>query len=138
MAAVADDRPPHLMAGKPGFFRFVSAAFNARPFGMFVPPNWIALAATGLLGLAEPGFWAIGAGLELGYLLLLANNERFQPGRNTEQMSRGSLAFFLKNNLAKIAGVNRQMRCVKFPNKAFEPARCVSLTDKINLRPVAG
>src|SRR6187549_46595 len=66
------------MAGPPGFFRFVSAAFNARPFGMFVPPNWIALAATGLLGLAEPGFWAIGAGLELGYLLLLANNERFQ------------------------------------------------------------
>ena len=78
MAAVADDRPPDLMAAKPGFFRFVSAAFNARPFGMFVPPNWIALAATGLLGLAEPGFWAIGAGLELGYLLLLANNERFQ------------------------------------------------------------
>jgi hypothetical protein len=66
------------MAGKPGFFRFVSAAFNARPFGMFVPPNWIALAATGLLGLAEPGIWVLGAGLELGYLLLLASNERFQ------------------------------------------------------------
>jgi hypothetical protein len=66
------------MAGKPGFFRFVSAAFNARPIGMFVPPNWIALAATGLLGLAEPGIWVLGAGLELGYLLLLASNERFQ------------------------------------------------------------
>lgn len=78
MATVADDRAPYLMAGKPGFFRFVSAAFNARPFGMFVPPNWIALAATGLLGIAEPGFWALGAGLELGYLLLLASNERFQ------------------------------------------------------------
>jgi hypothetical protein len=45
---------------------------------MFVPPNWIALAATGLLGLAEPGIWVLGAGLELGYLLLLASNERFQ------------------------------------------------------------
>ena len=66
------------MAGKPGFFRFVSAAFSARPFGMFVPPNWLALAATGLLGLAEPGIWVLGAGLELGYLLLLASNERFQ------------------------------------------------------------
>jgi len=75
------------MAGKPGFFRFVSAAFNARPFGMFVPPNWLALAATGLLGLAEPGIWVLGAGLELGYLLLLASNERFQrtvaPGTAT-------------------------------------------------------
>jgi hypothetical protein len=66
------------MAGKPGFLRFVSAAFNARPFGMFVPPNWIALAATGLLGLAEPGIWVIGAGFELAYLLVLASNERFQ------------------------------------------------------------
>ena len=78
MATADDGRLPHLMAGKPGFFRFVTAAFNARPFGMFIPPNWIALAATGLLGLAEPGIWAIGAGLELGYLLVLAGNERFQ------------------------------------------------------------
>ena len=78
MATVDNDRLPHLMAAKQGFFRFVSAAFNARPFGMFIPLNWIALAATGLLGLAEPGIWAIGAGLELGYLLMLANNERFQ------------------------------------------------------------
>jgi hypothetical protein len=45
---------------------------------MFVPPNWIALAATGLLGLAEPGIWVIGAGFELAYLLVLASNERFQ------------------------------------------------------------
>jgi hypothetical protein len=66
------------MAAKPGFFRFVAAAFNARPFGMFVAPNWIGVAAAGLLGFVEPGFWAIGAGLELGYLVLLANNGRFQ------------------------------------------------------------
>ena len=66
------------MAAKPGFFDYVKAAFNARPFGMFVAPNWVGLAAFGLLGLAEPGFWVLGAGLELGYLLLLATNERFQ------------------------------------------------------------
>jgi hypothetical protein len=57
---------------------YLGAAFNARPFGMFVAPNWIGLAAFGLLGLTNPGFWVLGAGLELGYLLLLATNSRFQ------------------------------------------------------------
>ena len=66
------------MASKPGFAKYVTAAFNARPFGMFVAPNWIGLAAFGLLGMTNPGFWVLGAGLELGYLFLLATNERFQ------------------------------------------------------------
>ena len=66
------------MARTPGFLGYVSAAFNARPFGMFVAPNWVGLAAFGLLGLANPGFWVLGAGLELGYLLTLATNARFQ------------------------------------------------------------
>ena len=66
------------MAQKPGFMSYVTAAFNARPFGMFVAPNWIGLAAMGLLGITNPGFWVLGAGLELGYLLTLATNSRFQ------------------------------------------------------------
>ena len=66
------------MAAKPGFFDYITAAFSARPFGMFVAPNWIGLGAFGLLGVMEPGFWVLGAGLELGYLLALATNERFQ------------------------------------------------------------
>jgi hypothetical protein len=66
------------MASKPGFFEYVSAAFNARPLGMFVPPNWVGLAAFGLLGVANPGFWVLGAGLELAYLLTLSTNSRFQ------------------------------------------------------------
>jgi hypothetical protein len=45
---------------------------------MFVAPNWIGLAAFGLLGAANPGFWVLGAGLELGYLALLTTNTRFQ------------------------------------------------------------
>ena len=56
----------------------MAAAFNARPFGMFVAPNWVGLAAFGLLGLTNPGFWILGAGLEIGYLLTLATNARFQ------------------------------------------------------------
>jgi hypothetical protein len=66
------------MAAKPGFMDYVSAAFNARPFGMFVAPNWIGLAAFGMLGVFNPGFWVLGAGLEAGYLLTLATNRRFQ------------------------------------------------------------
>jgi hypothetical protein len=66
------------MPAKPGFFDYVAAAFNARPFGMFVAPNWVGLGAFGLLGILNPGFWVLGAGLELGYLMLLATNPRFQ------------------------------------------------------------
>ena len=66
------------MPGKPRFLDYVTAAFNARPIGMFVAPNWVGLAAFGLLGIANPGFWVLGAGLELGYLLTLATNKRFQ------------------------------------------------------------
>ncbi len=66
------------MAQKTGFMDYVAAAFSARPIGMFVAPNWVGLAAFGLLGLTNPGFWVLGAGLELGYLLTLATNPRFQ------------------------------------------------------------
>ena len=63
---------------KLSFWQYLKAAFNARPFGMLVPPNWIGLALFGLLGLMNPGFWVIGAGLELGYLGTLVTNGRFQ------------------------------------------------------------
>ena len=66
------------MAAKPGFLNYLSAAFNARPMGMFVAPNWVGIAAFGILGVANPGFWVLGAGLELGYLFTLATNRRFQ------------------------------------------------------------
>ena len=60
------------------FFEYVGAAFNARPFGMFVAPNWVGLGAFGVLGLVNPGFWVLGAGLELGYLTVLSTNGRFR------------------------------------------------------------
>jgi hypothetical protein len=78
------------MAAKPGFFDYITAAFNARPFGMFVAPNWIGLGAFGLLGMMDPGFWVVGAGLELGYLMLLATNSRFQRLVNALPMSEAT------------------------------------------------
>ena len=63
---------------KRSFWSYLKAAFTARPFGMFIAPNWIGLAGFGLLGLTNPGFWLLGAGAELAYLLALVTNGRFQ------------------------------------------------------------
>jgi hypothetical protein len=63
----------------PRFGDYIREAFNAKPFGMFVAPNWIGLALFGLLGVTQnPGWFAIGAGAEIGYLALLATHPRFQ------------------------------------------------------------
>ncbi len=60
-------------------FAYLKAAFNARPLGMPIPPNWFGLAAFGLLGwFVSPGFWVLGAGIELAYLYWLARNPRFR------------------------------------------------------------
>jgi hypothetical protein len=58
---------------------YLAAAFNARPAGMPVPPNWFGVAAFGLLGaFVNPGLWLIGLGLEGLYLWALSRNERFR------------------------------------------------------------
>lgn len=58
---------------------YLAAAFNARPFGMAIPPNWFAVAAVGLLGaFINPGIWLIGAGIEGLYLWALSRNQRFR------------------------------------------------------------
>jgi hypothetical protein len=70
------------MSGKRSY---VGAAFNARPLGMPISPNWLALAIVVLLGLAiNPGIWLIGAGLEGLYLWTLARNARFQATVDAE------------------------------------------------------
>jgi hypothetical protein len=64
------------MASRPSY---LAAAFNARPFGMPVPPNWFVIAGFALLGaLVNPGFWLIGAGVEGLYLWALSRNARFR------------------------------------------------------------
>jgi hypothetical protein len=60
---------------------YLSAAFFLRPdlpgLGQF-PVNLVALAAAGILGFINPGFWLLGAAAEIGYLYLLAFNPRFR------------------------------------------------------------
>jgi hypothetical protein len=64
---------------------YLAAAFNARPFGMPVSPNWFGIAAFGLLGaFVDPGFWLMGAGLEGLYLWALMRSARFRAGVDAE------------------------------------------------------
>ena len=64
---------------------YLAKAFNARPLGMPIPPNWFGLAAFGILGaLINPGIWLIGAGLEGLYLWALSKNERFRKTVDAE------------------------------------------------------
>jgi hypothetical protein len=71
-----------------GLWAYIKSAFNARPMGMIVPPNWVGVGAFALLGLLNPGLWAVGAGLELAYLVGLASNKRFQRTVDANQMQQ--------------------------------------------------
>jgi hypothetical protein len=64
------------MKDKPSY---LAAAFNARPLGMPIPPNWFGIAAFGLLGaLVNPGLWLVGLGLEGLYLWAVSRHPRFR------------------------------------------------------------
>lgn len=68
---------------------YLWAAFTARPLGMPVPPNFFGLAAFGLLGFfLNPGFWAIGAGLEVAYLFSLSRSARFRAAVDAAAAAR--------------------------------------------------
>jgi hypothetical protein len=65
---------------------YLAAAFNARPLGMPIPPNWFGVAAFALLGaLVNPALWLIGLGLEGLYLWTLARHPRFQATVDAQQ-----------------------------------------------------
>src|SRR5262245_54625510 len=50
--------------------RNILSAFNARPFGMFVPPAWIAAVGVALLWLVDPGVCLLAAGGLLAILVV--------------------------------------------------------------------
>ncbi|MEW6283116.1 MAG: hypothetical protein AB1758_31170, partial [Candidatus Eremiobacterota bacterium] len=70
------------MAKKPlGMWDYIKGAFNAKPnvkgLGA-VPVNWLYVLGVGVLGLVNPGFWFIGAGLEVAYLMMVSHDPRFR------------------------------------------------------------
>lgn len=71
---------------KLGFFDYVKEAFNVKvrvPAMGKVPVNWLALAGIGAVSVFAPPFLLIGAGMELGYLYVLASNPRFRKYVNS-------------------------------------------------------
>ena len=62
-------------------WRYVKEAFFVRvpvPALGDLPVNVMAVAAFGILGLANPGFWLLGVAVEAGVLSSLAFNRRFR------------------------------------------------------------
>jgi hypothetical protein len=110
---------------KPNFWEYVRAAFSARPVGMFLPPNWVGIAAMGFLGLLNPGFWVIGLGLEFAYLGSLATNERFQRTVAASQQWESRRQWQRRvDDLVQQLGSEGQRRY-----RALE-ARCASILDQ--------
>lgn len=66
---------------RPSYLDYVKEAFSRRarvPLLGRLPLNYLALATFAVLGIANPGFWLLGAAAEVSYLALLAGNKRFQ------------------------------------------------------------
>lgn len=118
---------------KRSLWTYIKAAFNARPFGMFVAPNWVGLAVVGFLGLTNPGFWLLGAGAELTYLLGLATNRRFQQAMDRQGMA-GSEQEWKRRQDALIARLTDtdQARYVAFVS------RCRQILDQLTLYDSSG
>ena len=117
---------------RPGFWDHVRNAFNARPIGMFVPPNWIGLGLFGLLGFVDPGFLLIGAGLELAYLGVLASNPRFQKTVVSSRLSESQ-----KEAQAKVNSLVAQLGGESQARYRLLETRCRSILEQqLRLSPI--
>lgn len=99
---------------------YILGAFNARPLGMPIPPNWLGLAAFGILGFVNPGFWLIGAGAELAYLLMCISSKRFRAvvdahrshaaGKESESKLRAALGHLSPEDVERFLALDERCR----------------------------
>ena len=115
------------------FGSYLKAAFNARPFGMFIAPNWIGIAGVGLLGFLNPGFWLIGAGVELAYLFGLATNTRFQRA-----VSSGASAGTEQEWKEKLDAMVRRLSDTDQARYVAFVARCRAILDQFQQQDSSG
>jgi hypothetical protein len=74
-----------------GYWDYLRAAFNwkvALPLLGSMPLNKFLMAGFAILGFGHPGFWLLGLGLEVGYLMMLAGHPRFQRLVRGTKMAR--------------------------------------------------
>lgn len=78
------------MAGPPlSYWDYVRAAFRQRaavPGLGSMPVNLMAVSAFAVLGLANPGFWLLGAALEIAYLTSMSGSARYQKLVQAERL----------------------------------------------------
>lgn len=82
-----------------GYWDYLKAAFKLRPRVPLLgrlPANALALGTFAVLGLANPGFWFLGAAGEAAYLLLLSSNPRFQKMVQGERLLETRKAYEAK------------------------------------------
>ncbi|OQA05409.1 MAG: hypothetical protein BWY66_02509 [bacterium ADurb.Bin374] len=73
-----------------GFWEYIAEAFHLRypvPGMGALPLNKMGVVGSLALGLLNPGFWFLGAGLELGYLWMLSTDPRFQKYIQSRRMN---------------------------------------------------
>jgi chromosome segregation ATPase len=118
---------PHIIAGAMARLRdYLWAAFKARPVGVPIPPNWVGLAAVGLLGFLNPGFWLIGAGLEAGYLLACVSSKRFRDLVDAKERLRGG-----KDAEGRVQKVLTRLGAAERQRFSTLDARCRSILAEI-------
>lgn len=88
---------------QPSYGDLLKAAFRRRldvPLLGNMPLNQMGLVAFALLGLANPGFWFLGAALEVAFLVLRSTNKRFQKLVEGERLLRRQVGFDERVKLA--------------------------------------
>jgi len=94
------------------FQHYVHEAFHRKarvPLLGALPLNKMLLALAAVLGLANPGFWFLGAAGELAYLFLRANSERFQKLIEGERLLEAQESWGEKINRG-VSRLSRQNR----------------------------
>lgn len=95
------------------YWDYVKAAFWRRarlPLLGRMPVNQMALAAVAVLGIVNPGFWLLGAAAEVGYVVWLSSNERFQKLVRAERRMHAQEGWEsqIQRLLAKLSPPGRQ------------------------------
>lgn len=93
-----------------GFWDYLKGAFNAKPnikgLGN-VPVNWLYMLGVGVAGLVNPGFLLIGAGLEVAYLFMVAQDPRFRKWMEAIQEAEASGDYLAKKR-AMLSGLSHE------------------------------